>query len=420
VDYENGGDILVFSDLKDIRAERAVPLVRNEPAVHPRTGRRLVMVHHLPQGGFVPLDARLPDGRAHPHAGTGFGLSVLNGYPADESDAHAHVAPDLHRYLMLLQYRYDGARFTIDRADRLTEDQVLPGWFVFNRGLGPAIPDGEDLLFGLVGGRLDDIARAHRERSRQIGRTEHPHAREPMGECYGSGLSRWRRGADGWRPISFVPVYGAGPDMAFEPSVIRDHDGSLLLTVRGKGSDAPPGEKDAGGLENTFEHFRVYRSADNGRDWQSVIHLPNMRAPTPVTLNRSAAGTVFLAANPYREQMFDAQGRKILKTKMRDRLCFWPLTPDRKGVAASLCVLDTNARFGPPQSGHASSLGRLDHTNIWSADHPITGVFRLGDGRLHTLISFRLTDAAVTAGGALPAAQAGTWVQEIIDAKEEA
>lgn len=413
VDYENGGDGLVFSSLDEIREARAVPFLRNEAGVHPRTGRPLIMVTHLTQGGFVPLGARLADGRPHPHAGTGFGIGVLHGYPADDSNSQAHVAPDLLSMLVFVQTLYDGTTFRIERIDKMPHDGLLPGWWVLNRGLGPAIPDGEDLLFGLVAGRTDAAASEHGVGARPSGRKLHAHAHGVVGEWYGSGLSRWRRGRDGWRPVSFTPVPGRGPDMAFEPSVIRDTDGSLLFTVRGKGSDAAPGEKDAGGLENTYEHFRVYRSTDQGETWASVIHLANMRTPSPVTINRTADGLPFLVANPYGEQLFDALGRKIMKSKRRDRLCIWPLTPDRRGVESPLCVLDANRQFGPPRGAQASGAARADQPNFWFADHPIGGVFRLGDGRWHTLLSFRLTDNAVTTNGGLPASEAGTWVEEI-------
>ena len=407
VDLENGGDVVVADDLRKIRVQDANPVIRNCDAVHPQTGEPLLMVQHLAGGGFVPLGAKLADGRPHPAAGTGFGLGVAISYPADLSSPNPPEGKGAFHFNTLVQFRYSGDRFEITKNESLSDDQVVDGWRVFNRGLGSAVPDGEDLLFGIVAGRVNEVAKAHRKRIENSSRKEHPHANAIVGECYGSGLGRWRYGPEGWRPVSYTPVTGPGPDMSFEPSIVRDLDGSLLFCVRGKGCDASPGEESEG-LENTYEHFRVYRSADAGRTWQSTIHLPLMRAPSPVVLNRALDGMPYLAANPFCELMTDNLGRTIMKGKVRNRLCLWALTPDRMGVEGPVCALDADREFGP-----ARPIKEERSKNIWYLDHPQGGVFSLGDGKLHGLLVFRVTDAAVTSNGALPAARAGTWVEEI-------
>jgi hypothetical protein len=96
--------------------------------------------------------------------------------------------------------------------------------------------------------------------------------------------------------------------------------------------------------------------------------------------------------------------------RLRDRLRLWPLTPDRREVCDSYHALDVNELLGPPRPVEAHN-----HDNIWYADHPQGGLFRLRDEQWHCLLSFRLTDAAVTSAGAPPAPEAGVWVEEVFD-----
>jgi hypothetical protein len=413
-DFENGYDGLVFERLEEIRPERAYPLARNTKGVHPRSGAALTLVHHSPQGGFVPLGAKLADGRPHPHAGTGFGLGTIHGYPADNSVSGAHVAADLVSYFHLTQWVFDGERLVAASVEAVKHEEVLPGWYVVERGLGPGVADGEDFLFGIVAGRETEQSRAHREMLKKAGKKEHIASTGPMGECYSAGISRWRRVEGKWKAVDFVSVPGYLPDMAFEPSVVRDGDGSLLFSVRGKGSNAAPGEKEFG-LENTFEHFRVCRSRDNGKTWERVVHLKEMRSPSPVTIQKTAQGRVFLAANPWRPMEQDAQGKNIPKTMKREVLSLWPLTEDRTGVGKPALVLDAKARLGA-----ARPFPMPGKPNYWYADHPLGGVYRLADGQWHTLMTFRLSDAALTAGGAGAAEAAGLWVVEIFEDSGEA
>lgn len=409
VDFENGADVVVFDSLDGIRPETAIPLVRNEPAVDPATGTRLVLIHHAPNGGFVPLGARLADGRPHPAAGTGFGISVVVPHleHAPTGATPTTVRSSVGFRLILLQYRYDGRTFQIVSRRRLAGNELLPGWTILNRGLGTAVPDGADLLFGLVAGRQGPHVQAHRDQLSAAGRRELTSAHPVFGECYGSGVSRWQYGPEGWLPVSYVPVTGLGPDMSFEPSLVRDRDGGLLLAVRGKGSNADPGELDAG-MENTYEHFRVYRSRDAGTTWERAIHLARMRSPTPVVINRLRNGEPYLAGNPYKDLMLDAKGRKIYKIRVREELMAWPLTADRRGVGAPVMLLDTNAKFGPVRQ-----YDELDHANHWHADHPEGAVVRLRDGQWHSLLGFRVTDTALCGFGVPPPPQAGTWIEEV-------
>ena len=296
VDHENGWDFIVFDALDQIRPERATKGLRQHNEIHPRSGRELTMVHHLAHGGFVPLGAKLPDGTPHPHAGTGFGISVVRGYPADNSIVNAHVAPDIHSYRRLVQFRYDGQNFEMTRIDDLRIDQFLPRWDLTNRGYSTALCDGEDLLFGAVGGPADEVTSVGLSGAMgdgedlicgSVGRRATVDKPEEFAEGQrGSGLSRWRYGENGWRPVEFTPV--GGFDSSFEPTLLRDRNGSLLLCTRA-------------GRKDVYHHFRVYRSPITARTGKQSSTCPTMRAASPVSILQTVQGQPFLAANPWPE-----------------------------------------------------------------------------------------------------------------------
>jgi hypothetical protein len=401
-DFEDGADLVVFDSLSRFTPGPVLPLMRTDEVVHPDTGRAMFRIAHMSTGGFVPLGARLADGRPHPAAGTGFVLGSYKEHPADLSVRTVGPGHYWAEAYELVQLRFDGQGMrAVDRRAMTAPEGFINGYQYVWHGLSPAIPDGADLLTGLTVG---PVAPGTTTTSSMIP-TVHPHGHPTLGRNVGSGLCRWRYGPEGWQPSAFIPV--TGPDMAFEPSLVRDADGALLMSVRGKGLKEPPGSIQDG-LENTFEHFRVYRSADNGRTWETAIHLPRRRCASPVILNRTAGGRPYLAANPY-ESGPDSRGRPILSTSRRRTLCLWPLTADRTGVEEPVCVLDADREFGPPRP-----LGNdAGHDNLWMLDHPMGSVCRLADCQWHAVQCFRVTDKAVTFGGAGAADQAGAWVEEV-------
>ncbi len=380
VDLEAGADVLVCDRLEDITPERARPLLANEPATHPRTGEPLLMVRYIPIGGFVPLGALLEDGRPHPHAGTGFALVTVIGYPAAlDQQTPAEAQAGTHRYNELHQLRFDGRDLTIEHTE-IFKQPLGDGYHIHNRPLGAAIADGEYLVMGLVCERPEELPR--------------------------SGLSRWRRGPAGWQPTEFVPV--TGPDRAFEPTVVRDTDGSLLMCVRSRDALKPPFPvPDDRPLVNAG-NVRLYRSTNGGQSWTQLIDQPFVRAPSPIAVLRHASGEPFLAGNPYVRPALDKQGRVIQETRQRQTLSFWPLSSNRTDLGEKVDVLDGVTRFGPPRK-----LTEGAHANMWLIDHPIGGPFRMSDGNWHTLVSFRLTDVSVNAQGAPPPEHGGIWVEEV-------
>ena len=71
IDFVDGGDLILFDDLDSIGSGEVIPLTRNARL----PGDSTIVIRGFPVGGFVPFGAKQEDGSAHPHAGTGFGLS---------------------------------------------------------------------------------------------------------------------------------------------------------------------------------------------------------------------------------------------------------------------------------------------------------------------------------------------------------
>ncbi len=392
IDFEDGGDLLVFDSLDHLDPASAVPLSRTETAVNPATCRRAAMVSYQSAGGFVPLGAKLEDGSPHPAAGTGFALSTHIAYPQDPATGRI-LRPngEIASHQRIAQLRFDGNTVRVTGIRQFAGGDFLPGYTLLNRGISVAIPDGADLLNGVVVGPMTRAAGP----DGVCIPTGHPHGHPRFGRNVGSALCRWQFRGGVWVPSAVVPV--SGPDLSMEPSLVRDADGSLLMAVRGKGLEDPPGAVHDG-LENTFCHFRVYRSVDGGTTWTSVLHIPLARAATPVVLNRTAGARPFLAANPY------------TRDRLRDTLCLWPLEPDRLGVEPLVCTLDANARFGPPRPIAADAM---HDGNQWMVDHPVATVCRLGDGRWHCVLCFRVSDKGVNTAGVAPSEWNGTWISEV-------
>ncbi|MCE9591106.1 MAG: hypothetical protein K8S99_11340 [Planctomycetes bacterium] len=376
VDFEAGNDVLVFDRLDAIRAEAAEPLDRSEPAVDPENGERITLVKYPPAVGFVPLGAKLPDGRPHPHAGTGFGLGQSLGYPVDRHVAQPYLQSRIVTLFDLYQFAFDGRRFTITARERFTPDALLPGWKLHNRPINSAVADDEELLLGLVAAR--------------------------DGGLHGSGLSRWRRGPDGWRPASFTPI--TPPDTSFEPSVARDTDGSLLFTARGWGIEGVSKEAVEKLDRALLNCLIAWRSTDHGATWRKLFQVDKARPWSPVVLNQTAAGEPYFAANPTAEPWPEVRGNTVPDARMRQVLSLWPVNAARSGVGDPVPVLDAVARFGKSPSNLT-----------WYIDHPIGAVLTLADGLKHALLAFRVCDGGEVVRDAKPTEHTGTWVEEITD-----
>ena len=274
---------------------------------------------------------------------------------------------DKIRTTEICQLAYDGREFRVVETEARTAANPLRAdgseWTISAPGLQMAVPDGNDLLYACYSAGANRGA---------------------------SGVSRWRRLDRRWQLISFVPIafirmpeeprmrYGEPIALnAFEPSLIRDTDGSLLFTLRSSGSE----------LEDHI--IRVWRSTDT-HTWELAIDVPQGRGQAPVTLNQAADGTPYLAGNRLGHE--------------RDWLVLWPLNRERSGLEEPITVRNALEQFGTPPSGR-----------VWFMDHPMAQTVRLADGGWHNLLLYRIMDRGEHSG-LPPAPQSGLYVEEVVSA----
>lgn len=369
-DYENGTDVIVFSDLATISATHALAISRNERGVDAEGNARLAVKFPV-IGGFVPLGALREDGSAHPHAGTGFGICQAISFPVDQAGHFNWTTERIHR-CEVHQLRYDGERFSAirsasghEQAHPLVKDS---GWEIVAPGITTAIPDGDDLLQAV----------AARDGSVQV-----------------SGVVRWARVEQTWEPVRFTPVTPAGQSWS-EASVVRDTDGALLFSARGSGGarltevrvwrmrDAGPQWR----LVFSTPDVRVLHREVGGPEWKQVISVQEARNAGPVSIGCAADGTPFIGAN--------------LSGSGRDTLCLWPLNPARAGLGEPVVARAAAKEFGPGPEG-----------SRWMVDHPSGAVLRLGDGKWHGVLVYRILGQAEHKGAG-PAAQSGCYVEEVL------
>ena len=360
IDFEIGTDVILFNDLENISAANAIELSRYEKETHENLGETITIKGPV-VGGFVPLGAKLSDGSDHPHAGTGFGMCWAITHVLDQDGKFDYLSYK-ERNEDLFQFAYDGENFQILKKERVKTDTLLPDWNLAGSFITNAIPDGSDLLF-VMG------------------------ARRKTGDKMISGVTRWRHGSDGWRPISFVPVAqrrdndkGKWKDGG-EPSLIRDMDGSLLFSAR---SAFNPPDTTAG-----FD-IAIWRSMDNGQNWKQVIYRKECRSRSPISIDQAVDGTPFIVAN-YPPLM-----------RRRDILCYWPLNAGRTDLGELKIVRDARGEFGPAPSG-----------SWWRIDHPTSANVQLADRKWHSVLVYRIVDNGEIEGDADPTPQTGCYIEEV-------
>ncbi len=381
IDYEDGMDFFVFDSLEGLTRAQPQTGFRNEESTHPETGQRVMYVKYPSGGGFVPLGAKRSDGSEHPFAGTGFALSRVISVPLKEKDTQPERLAHAREHWEVAQLRFNGETLHIDKRETIDQDKLLPGDVTaLKQPITCAIGDDDDLLLTMTCARPDELA--------------------------SSGVTRWQCGQHGWRPVNYEAV--TPNDLSFEPSLVRDIDGSLLFSVRGYSRDVkkiPLWPKD---LPTTADALQLYRRNESGQ-WQQTLCLPCVRSPSPVALNITADGRPYLAGNPLRRRHLDREGRLCNDSWMREDLFAWRLNDERDGLLPAVNLLDARKQFGLCREPSGP------RPNFWYLDHPVGGSFRLSDGRWHSLIGFRVCEFDEVTTSAGPTDFTGYWLEEIND-----
>ena len=403
-DYGGGFDIIPFADRLKIDTRRAIPITRIERGTNPNAaGKPAEFAKYPDPPAFLPLGARRTDGSPHPHAGTGYGTARATAWHLEEAAPPPrqgdrplnrrsfYTGREYYQYWEFYQYSYDGRQFHVSKPQKLQETGFIPGWEISRPGLTAAIPDGDDLIAAMCGGR--------------------------PGKPQGSGIMRWRRVNGAWKPIDFQLVTGEGGaagdedilgpshstqmEGVIEPSLVRDTDGELLLSGRGRLNSGHP--------------IRVWKSSEKGRRWKLVIFNGGISS-SPVTINRGADGTPYIAANRYQYQTHykdtpsipyfrGADGKPRPDGGTRETLMAWPLNQARNALEIPIYLRDGLAEFGPPP-----------HGSVWTIDHPSAQTVQLDDGRWHNLIGYRIIEKEENAAFVGPTSHTGSYVEEVFSA----
>jgi len=368
VDLELGNDLLVIDRADAQSPKDVVPLNRTDTAWHASAGTNYLLSKYPMTGGFVPFGALGADGAPHPHAGSGFGLGSARGFPLDSAGEVSvlHLGElnkeQVYERLEFQQYRFEGKRFLVESSELLEPDELLDGWRITCPPLGNCVPDGADLLGGLMCRPSDQPS----VRVENAG-IEHgtPH------------LARWSRIDGRWTLVAVYPVADE-PDIKFvEPSIVRDVDGDLLYSARDFRPHMPP-------------LISVWRSSDNGRSWQQILRKREVIAQAPVTINLALDGTAYLASCPPKQEDYSIS--------QRERLCLWPLSRDRTDTLDPVIARDCPAEFG------------MTACDMRRADHPVGMTVRLSDGAWHHLLCYRILEEH----GAAPIESTGLYVEEVL------
>jgi hypothetical protein len=204
--------------------------------------------------------------------------------------------------------------------------------------------------------------------------------------------------------------------VSFEPSLIRDLDGSLLFSLR------------PGYTADNRRDIIVWRSRDGARSWERIIDVKNIRYQSPITLNRAADGTPYIVCNHYVSALMnygDEFMDGFMRTTCREMLCLWPLNAERNGLFSPQIVSFPRYQHGPPpvvegkaDSAHAD-VGQANRGRDWTCDHPSASVVRLADGHWHSLLCHRLLAQAEVQGGLPPTPHSGLCVEEVLSSGPE-
>ncbi len=107
-DFCVGNDGFIFEKLSGIDPGKAIPINRLDPAYRLKSNGAPAVQGRFPaSGGFVPLRAKLANGKPHPGAGTGFLFSGALTFLPDRSNGHPQAGRE-DRTIEFIQLRWDG------------------------------------------------------------------------------------------------------------------------------------------------------------------------------------------------------------------------------------------------------------------------------------------------------------------------
>ncbi len=364
IDLELGNDLLVVDDLHTDKPQAVISLNRAGTGTDPDTGDSYLLSKYPLCGDFVPLGALRWDGSPHPHAGTGFAICTVKRFPLNERGEVGlrYLGEQQDKYkasFELQQYRYDGEMFAIEHSQMVAPNDFLDGWRMVCPPLSNGVPDGEDILMGVIGRPADS--------SLGVGERGDHESGSPYMARWQSRNGRW--GLADVYPVSDVVDY-------IEPSLIREPNSDLLYSARDWDMRLTP-------------LVSVWRSTDNGSSWDPVLKEGGIRSQAPFTLNQALDGTAYLASCP-------PEGNDFTVTA-RARLNLWPLSHGRNRVLTPSTVRDCKAEFGEPRY------------KLWRVDHPIGTNVRLADGLWHHVLCYRIMEEH----GAPPTETTGLYMEEV-------
>ena len=379
VDLLMGSDLLIMDQVAPVEAKAVIPLTRTERGADPRNGKPMLLMKTIACIGFVPVGALMPDGTPHPHAGTGFGLAEVQGVPLDKDGKAATygwwLVDEPYIALELQQYRYDGKRFRIEKTEAVANDGLLDGWVFLAIPLFNLCAGGDELMGGFAAIPKGDTPLHPKELT----------DRWIYSRDLTSGVGRFRRSGGDWRLADFQVIPGAG-DLV-EPTLVRDTDGNPYFSGRGRAA-------------SNLNTVSLWRSSDDGANWEPVLHVPDGRAGTPVSINRALDGSLYIAGNPNRS--VNSYGRPHDSNLLRETLRLWPLASDQSALLDPITVRDGRIDFGPPP-----------HGSIWWVDHPVGRNVRLADGQWHHLLTYRVLEENENLHGAPLTACTGTYIEDL-------
>jgi len=247
-----GNDAFIFQHLEAIRPEQAIPLNWPDPAYRLQTGGAAFLAKYPLTGAFIPLDAKLSDGRPHPAAGTGLLVSEAMTFHLDKTTADNTS----EHFFEFMQVRWDGQNFTV--TQRQLRNTLL-GHQLLGNAISYLLIDGTALRYPLL--------------------TDH-----------GLVVYHFHFCEDEWQVSHCSPAFHHNAQQGivnlvageFEPSLQKRGDLYFLYT---RGAD-PQG--------------RLYESSD-AIDWK--FRLAKANNTVPQVLNQRLNGELYLTTNPNQDML---------------------------------------------------------------------------------------------------------------------